>query len=88
MEPYSVPFTFERSDAPRFRLRNDGDETLRGVTVTLLGCGVMPAAPPRVLRPGEQVEVVIRGGDLARATSLVIRWLRPDGGEYLWRVAF
>ncbi len=88
MKPYSVPFTFDRSAAPRFRLRNDGPETVRGVTVTLLGPGMMPTTPPRVLHPTEQLELVIRGDDLARATVLVVRWLRPDGGEYLWRVAF
>ena len=88
MEPYRLPFEFDRSREPRFRLRNVGHETVRGVTGTLLGCGLMPAGPPRSLHPGEHLEFVIRGEDLARETTLVIRWLRPDGEEYLWRVAF
>jgi hypothetical protein len=88
MQPYRVPFDFDRASAPRFRVRNRSPETLRGVTATLLGSGVMPAQLPRLLRPGEQLELVIRGDDLARETALVIRWIRPDGEEYLWRVAF
>lgn len=83
-----MPFTFDRSRAPTFRLRNDGPEPVRGVSLALLGSGMMPATPPRSLQPGEQLELVIRGDDLARATTLVIRWLRPNGEEYLWRVAF
>lgn len=88
MEPYRIPFAFDRASAPRFRLSNTGRETLRGVTVTLTGSGVMPAGLPRVLRPGEHLELVVRGDDLARDTVLVVRWLRPSGEEYLWRVAF
>ena len=88
MEPYRVPFVFDRSRAPRFILLNAGGEVVRGVTATLLGRGVMPAGPPRSLRPGERLELAIRGEDLARETTLVIRWLRPNGEEYLWRVAF
>jgi hypothetical protein len=88
MEPYRIPFTFDRASAPHYYLRNTSRETLRGVTVSLLGSGVMPAALPRVLRPGEHLELVIRGEDLARDAVLVIRWLRSSGEEYLWRVAF
>jgi hypothetical protein len=88
MEPYRIPFAFERTRAPHYRLRNMGSEAVRGVTATLLGSGVMPAGLPRALRPGEHLELVIRGEDLARESALVIRWLRPNGEEYLWRVAF
>lgn len=88
MEPYRLPFHFDRASAPRYRLHNRGAEPVRGVTITLLGSGVMAAGPPRILRPGDQLELVIRGDDLARETTLVIRWLRPSGEEYLWRVAF
>lgn len=83
-----MPFTFDRSHPPRFRLTNQGPEVVRGVSATLLGRGLMPAGPPRSLRPGEHLEVTIRGDDLARETTLVIRWLRPNDEEYLWRVAF
>jgi len=58
------------------------------VTATLLGSGVMPAGLPRALPPGEHLELTIRGEHLARDAVLVIRWLRPSGEEYLWRVAF
>ncbi|QEO10486.1 PilZ domain-containing protein [Protaetiibacter larvae] len=88
MEPYRVPFTFDRSRAPRYLLVNRGAEPLRGVSATLHGGGLMPAGPPRPLRPGEHLELLIRGDDLARETTLVIRWLRPNGEEYLWRLAF
>lgn len=88
MEPYRVPFAFDRSRPPHFRLTNESAETLRGVSATLLGRGLMPAGPPRSLGPGEYLEVTIRGDDLARETTLVIRWLRPTDEEYLWRVAF
>jgi len=88
MEPYRLPFTFDRASAPYYRLRNTGTERLRGVTATLLGSGVMPAHRPAALRPGEHLDLVIRGDDLPRDSVLVIRWLRPNGEEYLWRVAF
>lgn len=88
MQPYRIPFHFDRTRAPHYRLHNRGPEPVRGVTVALLGSGIMPAGPPRRLLPGEVLELVIRGDDLARETALVIRWIRPDGDEYLWRVAF
>jgi hypothetical protein len=88
MEPYRVPFAFDRSRAPRYRLLNRSAETVRGVTATLVGPAVMPAPLPRSLAPGQALDLDIRGEDLARATTLVIRWLRPNGEEYLWRVAF
>lgn len=88
MEPYRVPFAFDRSRAPRYRLLNRGVETVRGVTAILVGSGVMPAPLPRSLAPGDALDLDIRGEDLARDTTLVVRWLRPNGEEYLWRVAF
>lgn len=88
MEPYRLPFAFDRSLAPRYRLRNRGGETVRGVTVMLMGPGVMPVSLPRSLAPGDVLELDIRGEDLARDTALVVRWLRQNGEEYLWRVAF
>jgi len=83
-----VPFEFDRSTPPRYRLRNVGAEPLRGVTVTLVGSGMMPAGLPRVMWPGSELELLIRGDDLARDAILVIRWMRPNGDDYLWRVAF
>jgi hypothetical protein len=58
------------------------------VTLSLLGSGVMPATAPSTLLPGESLEVMISGRDLARCTVLVVRWFRPSGEEYLWRVNF
>lgn len=88
MEPYLVPFTFDRSNAPHYRLRNIGPEPVRGVTATLIGGGLMPLGPPRALQPDEQLVMTVRGDDLARTTVLIVRWLRSNGEEYLWRVAF
>jgi hypothetical protein len=88
MEPYRIPFAFDRNNPPRYRLLNLGREPVRGVTATLAGPGVMPVPMPCALAPGEALELDIRGDDLARSTTLVIRWLRPNGEEYLWRVAF
>jgi hypothetical protein len=86
--PYRVPFLFDRSRAPRYRLVNIGSEQLRGVTLTLLGSGVMAAMAPAGLGPTEELEIVIRGDDLAVSSVVVVRWLRESGEDYLWRVAF
>jgi len=40
------------------------------------------------LDPGDALSVVVRGRDLPRDSRLCIRWLRPNGEEYLWAVAF
>ena len=83
-----MPFRFDRSRAPSYRLVNVGDETLRGVSAALNGPGLMPAQYPSTLRPQEALELVIRGEDLARETSLTVAWTRADGCEFLWRVVF
>jgi hypothetical protein len=58
------------------------------VTFTLHGPGMMPVSAPASLEPGEALEIAISGTDLARNTIGVVRWFRPDGVEYLWRVSF
>jgi hypothetical protein len=88
MEPYRVPFLFDRSRAPRYRLVNMSAERVRGVTLSLAGPGVMASSTPRALAPAESLDVTVRGDDLAVATTLIVRWVRPDGADYLWRVAF
>ena len=88
MEPYRVPFLFDRSRAPVYRLVNVGSEELRGVTITLLGSGLMSPVMPGVLRPGASVELHVRGEHLARDATLVVRWLRTTGEDYLWRTSF
>ena len=84
---YRVPFQLEREPARHlYRLTNISPEIVSGVTFTLHGAGVMAISPPRVVRPQHGIEVTIA----ARPSSaiLVIRWFRPSGVEYLWRVAF
>ncbi len=86
---YPVPFVVERDAGPRrYVLTNGGGERLDGITMSLLGAGVMPASAPSALEPGESLEVLISVRDLARSTVLVVRWFRPSGEEYLWRVSF
>ncbi len=86
---YPVPFRIDRDGGPRrYLLTNRGTERVDGVTMSLLGAGVMPASAPSSLRPGETLEVLISGRDLAHSTVLVVRWFRPTGEEYLWRVSF
>ncbi|MGV8882927.1 MAG: hypothetical protein ACOH19_12320 [Rhodoglobus sp.] len=85
---YPVPFTRERARGNLHRLKNASSETLRGITLTLHGAGMMSTSVPATLAPGEVLEVTIAGRDLARSTILVVRWFRPDDVEYLWRISF
>jgi hypothetical protein len=84
---YRVPWLFERGDGI-FILRNLGVERLLGVTFNLYGSGMMPTSAPATLESGEALEIVISGHDLARDTIGLVRWFRPNGQEYLWRVSF
>jgi hypothetical protein len=84
---YRVPWHFERGDGI-FVLRNLGSERLTAVTFNLYGSGLMPASAPATLEPGDALEIVISGADLARDTLALVRWFRPNGQEYLWRVSF
>lgn len=84
---YLVPWVFERG-AGHYALRNVGREPLGAVTFMLFGSGVMPATTPSTLQAGEALEIMIAGSNLARNTVGVVRWFRPDGREYLWRVSF
>ena len=90
---YRVPWLFERGDGvtqPKscFTLRNLGLERLTGVTLNLYGSGVMPTSAPATLEAGDALEIVIAGHDLARDTIGLVRWFRPNGQEYLWRLSF
>ena len=86
---YRVPFVFRRDPASRsYRIENRSDEILDGVALTLHGGGVLGASAPALLRPSETLEVSIAGQKLARDSILVVRWFRPNGDEYLWRVSF
>ena len=84
-----MPFQMGRDEGPRrYVLTNRSEERLDGVTLSLLGAGVMPASAPAALAPGESLEVLITARDLARSTVLIVRWFRPNGDEYLWRASF
>lgn len=86
---YRVPFEVHRnSRANTYTIVNVGTEAVRGVTLTLHGSGVMKANPPAVLGVGDALEVVVIGDDLPANTILVVRWFRPNGVEYLWRISF
>jgi hypothetical protein len=84
---YRVPWRFER-DGGHYTLRNLGNESLRAVSFALYGSGLMPATAPATLEPGDDLEIVIAGAQLERNTIGVVRWFRPNGDEYLWRVSF
>ena len=86
---YAVPLQLDRRDAPHsYRLTNISRETLRGLAFTLHGAGLMRATPPLLLHPGQQVRLRIHGSTLEVSAILIIRWFRPNGDEYLWRVSF
>ncbi len=87
---YAVPWFFDRSQGPPlFTLTNAGREVLHAISLHLLGSGTMLCRAPITMRPGDSVRMVLRhDSDLALDTVLVVRWFRPDGGEYLWRVSF
>ena len=85
---YPVPFRVERGAGHVYRIVNVGDEAVHGVALTLHGSGVMGASAPSTLHPGEVLEVIVAGRSLARSAIMVVRWFRPDGEEYLWRISF
>ena len=86
---YRVPFLVDRSGAPfRYRLINRGDEHLAAVRVVMLGSGRMLPLSTNRLRPGASLTVAVIGERLDRSSVLVVRWFRPSGEEYLWRVCF
>jgi hypothetical protein len=89
---YRVPWLFERGGGTMplncFVLRNLGLETLTAVSFNLYGSGVMPSSAPSTLEAGDSLEIVISGANLARDTIGLVRWFRPNGQEYLWRVSF
>jgi len=88
MDAYPVPFRIDRSRAPRYRLVNASAERLRWVRIEMDGPGVASARLTPRLEPGGAVEVMVRGPDLAERSRLCVRWLRPNGEEYLWAIAF
>ncbi|NYG99555.1 hypothetical protein FJ656_15180 [Schumannella luteola] len=88
MNPYLVPFEVDRETTRGIVLRNVGPEKLRGVSLMLTGAGLMPLVHAAVLPPATALRVQVRGADLALDSAIIVRWLRPDGSEYLWRIVF
>jgi hypothetical protein len=84
---YRVPFLWRR-EGQHYLLTNASPEIVSGVTFTIHGAGVMRATVPHVIPPGHGMEVTVAGANLPRDTILVVRWFRPSGVEYLWRIAF
>lgn len=86
---YRVPFALERlPELNLYRLTNTSDEPVIGATLTLHGSGLMATSSPRSLAPNETMEAHIAGRDLAVNAILVVRWFRPNGTEFLWRISF
>lgn len=85
---YRVPWRVDRRHAPTYRLVNLGTEPLWGVSLSLSGSAVMRATAPKRVTQGECLAVTVRGRDIERDTVLIVRWFRPSGDEYLWRVSF
>jgi hypothetical protein len=85
---YPVPWRIDRSRAPHYELANIGGEPLRAVTLTLLGSGLLVSGAPRRLSPGAAFAFTLRAENPARNTIVVVRWFRPSGEQYLWRVSF
>jgi hypothetical protein len=85
---YPVPFRLHHArGSSTFELVNMSSETVTDVAFTLFGAGVMAANEPATLEPGGGIEVTIAGARLTVDSLLVVCWCRPDGVEYLWRVA-
>lgn len=84
---YRVPWRVDRRHAPTLLLVNDGPEPLCAVSVTISGAAIMRATAPRDLALGGGLPITVRGHDTERNTVLIVRWCRPNGDEYLWRVS-
>ena len=88
-DAYPVPFAIERRIAPHtLVLTNRSPERLSALSFSLLGTGALRTSAPLILDPGRQVKIVVKGQELPRRGLVVVRWFRPDGSEYLWRITF
>lgn len=85
---YRVPWAVERRDDPRFLLVNTSDEELHGVHLVLTGAGRLLWTRPLRVEPGGRIAFVLHADDPARDCVVCVRWFRPDGGEYVWRIVF
>lgn len=87
MSVYPVPFTIDRSRAPRLRLRNTSSETLHWVRIEMSGRGLATAPLTPRLPPGSALDIGVHGSDLAADSRVIVRWRRPNGEEFLYGVA-
>jgi len=86
---YPVPFAISRRNARHsLVLTNRSPERLTALSFSLLGTGLLRTTAPLVLDPGQQVRLTVAGQELPRRGIVVVRWFRPDGSEYLWRITF
>lgn len=85
---YPVPFAVTRPGDGRLQLVNRSQERLESVVLLLHGPGLLDVQHLGSLDPGGAMRARVRGERLEVATSVVVRWFRPGGEEYLWRVAF
>jgi hypothetical protein len=85
---YAVPFRIDRSGAPRrYDLVNVGPEPLDAVTLTHLGSGYSPPLAVRRLDPGRHLALAVFGASPEDTGVVIVRWKRPEGTEYLWRMS-
>ncbi|CAD6001689.1 hypothetical protein [Agreia sp. COWG] len=86
---YPVPFIIERRTPGRtLVITNRSREQLSGLSFSILGAGLLRTTAPLLVAPGQQIRLLVRGDDLPRQGVVVVRWFRPDGAEYLWRISF
>lgn len=87
---YRVPFLVDRSTPPWYRLIHVGDADVRGVTVTELdgSGGIVGSSAPVRLSPGDELPFAVRTRAPEISTTVIVRWFRHDGAEYVWRLSF
>ena len=83
-----VPWHVDRSAPPLYRFVNTSPHVLRGVSVSVSGRARLQVSGPAAVHPGEAVAATVTGKDLERDAIVIVRWLQPDGLEYLWQVSF
>lgn len=80
---YPVPWAIIRTNVPHCRARNVGPETLELVTVADLATGRLLTTGAARVAPGNAIEFRL---DDSRVGAAIIRWTRPTGSEYLFRI--
>jgi hypothetical protein len=84
---YRVPFVVDRSRAPyRYRILNRSTEMLDAMHIMVLRSGATLPMSTRRLPPGTALTFAPAADRVGRSDVVVVRWFRPNGDEYLWRV--